>query len=274
MSIDVSGIKRGQRMMWAQGDYPEISRMIAGVAELLVESVGAAPGLELLDVATGSGNVALAAARAGAAVTGLDLTPELLEVARTRAATNGLEIGFVEGDAEELPFDEGSFDRVTSCFGVMFAPMQQRAADELVRVARPGASIAVAAWTPEGLNGKLFKTIGSYMPPPPPELTPPVMWGAEAHVRQLFAASGAQLSFERRTVPLAHDSPESFVEYNERNLGPSIMAKAALEPQGRYDELKAELIGLYSEANEADDGTFRAQAEYLLTLARLPSPAG
>jgi SAM-dependent methyltransferase len=273
MSIDVSGIKRGQRMMWAQGDYPEISRMIAGVAELLVERVGAAPGLELLDVATGSGNVALAAARAGAAVTGLDLTPELLEVARARAATNGLEIVFVEGDAEELPFDEGSFDRVTSCFGVMFAPMQQRAADELVRVARPGASIAVAAWTPEGLNGQLFKTIGSYMPAPPPELKPPVMWGVEDHVRELFAASGAELSFERRAVTLAHDSPESFVEYNERNLGPSIMAKAALEPQGRYEELRAELIGLYSEANEAEDGTFSAQAEYLVTLARLPSPA-
>ncbi len=273
MSIDVSGIKRGQRMMWASGDYPEVSRMIAGVGELLVERVGAGPGLELLDVATGCGNVALPAARSGAAVTGLDLTPELLEVARDRAEADGLEIVFIEGDAEELPFADGSFDRVTSCFGVMFAPMQQRAAGELLRVARPGASIAVAAWTPEGLNGQLFKTVGSYMPTPAPELKPPVMWGVEGHVRELFAASGAELSFERRTVTILHDSPESFVEYNERNLGPSIMAKAALEPQGRYEQLRAELIGMYSEANEAEDGTFRAQAEYLLTLATVPSRA-
>ncbi len=273
MSIDVSGIKQGQRMMWASGDYPEISRMIASVAELLVERVGAAPGVELLDVATGSGNVALAAARAGATVTGLDLTPELLEVARGRATTNGLEIVFVEGDAEELPFDDGAFDVVTSCFGVIFAPLQEKAAAELLRVARPGARIAIAAWTPEGLNGELFKTIGSYMPTPPPELKPPIMWGVEDHVRGLFASTGTELSFERRAVTLAHDSPESFLEYNERNLGPSIMAKAALEPQGRYEELRAELIGLYSEANEADDGSFRAKAEYLVTLIEVPSGA-
>jgi len=270
MSIDVSAIKRGQRTMWAKGDYNEVARQIAPVGELLVELVGAAAGHELLDVATGTGNVAIPAARAGAAVTGLDLTPQLLEIARGRAAEAGLEVTFVEGDAEELPFAEDSFDRLTSCFGVMFAPLQQTAADELLRVARPGARIAIAAWTPEGLNGRMFRTIGSYMAPPPPELKPPVMWGVEDHVRGLFAASGAELSFERRTVTFTHDSPEGWVEYNERHLGPTIMAKAALEPQGRYEQLRAELIGLYSEANEAEDGTLAASAEYLLTLATLP----
>jgi SAM-dependent methyltransferase len=271
MSIDVSGIKAGQKMMWSVGDYPEIARRIEEVADVLVAEVGAAAGLEMLDVATGSGNVAIPAARAGANVTGLDLTPELLVVARARAAEAGVDVNFIEGDAEELPFESDSFDIVTSCFGVMFAPRHEQAAGELMRVARPGSTIGIAAWTPEGLNGRMFGTVGSYMPPPPAELKPPVMWGTEDHVRSLFAEGGAALSFERRTVTFSHDSPESWVEYNERILGPAIMAKAALEPQGRYDELRTELIGLYSDANEAVDGTFRANAEYLLTIARVPA---
>jgi len=269
VSIDVSGIKRGQRMMWAQGDYTEISKPIAPVAELLVELVAPQPGEALLDVATGTGNVAVAAAEKGVKVTGLDITPELLEIARARALEGALDVTFVEGDAEELPFADASFDHVTSCFGVMFAPSQQQAADELVRVARPGARIALAAWTPEGLNGQMFKTMGSYMPAPPAELKPPAMWGVEDHVRGLFAASGAALTFERRTATFTGDSPESWLEFGERNLGPLILAKAALEQQGTYEQLRAELIGLYSEANVAEDGTFAARAEYLVTLATL-----
>ena len=186
MSIDVSAIKQGQKMMWAAGNYPEVARRIESVAEVLVERVGAAPGLEMLDVATGSGNVAIPAAQAGASVTGLDLTPELLEAARRRAVKAGVDVRWIEGDAEELPFESDSFDRVTSCFGVMFAPRHEQAASELARVARPGATIAVTAWTPEGLNGQMFKTVGSYMPAPPPELKPPVMWGEEEHVRSLM----------------------------------------------------------------------------------------
>lgn len=270
MSIDVSAVKQGQKLMWAAGDYPEIARRIEQAAQVLVEAVGAGEGAELLDVATGSGNAAIAAARAGAKVTGLDLTPELLDVARRRAADAALEISFVEGDAEELPFESDAFDLVTSCFGVIFAPRHEQAVAELVRVARPGAKIGITAWTPEGLNGRMFSTIGSYMPPSPPELKPPVTWGEERYVRSLFADSGAELSFERRVVTFTHDSPESWVDYNERMLGPAIMAKAALEPQGRYDELRADLIELYSSANEAQDGSFRADGEYLLTLARLP----
>jgi SAM-dependent methyltransferase len=271
MSVDVSGIKQGQRMMWSTGDYPDIAQRIESVAATLVDRVGVTPGIELLDVATGSGNVAILAAQAGARVTGLDLTPELLEVARERADGAALDIRFVEGDAEELPFAESSFDRVTSCFGVMFAPRQQLAAGELTRVARPGARIAIAAWTPEGLNGRMFQTVGSYMPPPPPELDPPVAWGKEDHVGELFAGSGAELSFERLSVTFEHDSVESWVAYNERVLGPSIMAKAALEPQGRYEALRNELLELYGAENEAGDGGFRVTAEYLLTLAAMPA---
>jgi SAM-dependent methyltransferase len=270
MGIDVSGIKQGQRMMWTAGDYPDLARTIASVGELVAERAQAGAGERLLDVATGSGNVAIPAALAGADVIGLDLTPKLLEVARERAAEAGVEIDFVEGDAEDLPFDDRSFERVTSCFGVMFAPRHDVAAGELVRVAKPGARIVIAAWTPEGLNGRMFQTVGSYMPPPPPELKPPVMWGTEEHLQTLFAASGAELAFERHMVVYEHESPEAWFDYNERVLGPTIMAKAALEPQGKWEALRAELIALYEDANEADDGTMRVRAEYLLTVAQLP----
>jgi SAM-dependent methyltransferase len=271
VSIDVSGFKQGQRTMWSTGDYPEVAKRIESVAELLAERVGAGPGIELLDVATGSGNVALAAARAGAEVTGLDLTPKLLEAARGRASDEDLDVRFVEGDAEELPFESDSFDRVTSCFGVMFAPRHEQAASELTRVVRPGGAVAFTAWTPEGLIGRTFRTVGSFMPQPPPELRPPVAWGDEDHVRELLADSGAELSLERRTVAFTGDSPEGWLDHDERILGPAIMAKAALEPQGRYGELREQMIALYSDANEADDGSFRAQAEYLLTVARMPA---
>jgi ubiquinone/menaquinone biosynthesis C-methylase UbiE len=271
MSVDVSGFKEGQKRMWSTGDYPDLARNIEACAEALVERVGAGPGEDLLDVATGTGNVAIPAARTGASVTGLDLTPELLEVARRRAADAGVDVGFIEGDAEELPFEDDSFDRVTSCFGVIFAPRQAHAAAELTRVTRPGATIALTAWTPEGLNGRMFKTMGSYMPPPPPEFQSPLRWGEEEYVRSLFSNSGAELSFERRMVTFTHDSPESWVDYNERVLGPAIMAKAALEPQGRWEDLKGELTALYTNANEGAGGTFSASAEYLLAVAKLPA---
>jgi SAM-dependent methyltransferase len=271
MDIDYDAMKVGQRKMWSTGDYPDIAKTIAPVADVVLERVGVEPGLELLDVATGTGNVAIPAAAAGAIVTGLDLTPQLLALARERAVKANVSVSWIEGDAEELPFASDSFDRVTSCFGVMFAPRQERSATELSRVARPGARVVFTAWTPEGLNGRMFKTVGAYMPAPPPELSSPLMWGTEGHVRALFDASGAELTFERRTVAFDHDSPESWVQYNERVLGPTIMAKAALEPQGRWEELRGELVELYRDANEAADGGFRVQAEYLLTVAQMPA---
>jgi SAM-dependent methyltransferase len=270
MSIDVGAIKDGQRRMWTAGDYPEVSRRIASVAEVLAQQVGAAPGVELLDIATGSGNVAIAAARAGARVTGLDLTPKLLDVARSRAAAEDLKVEFVEGDAEELPFDDRSFDRVTSCFGVMFAPRQALAAGELVRVARPGATIGVIAWTPEGFVGQSFQTSASYMPPMPDGLAPPVMWGNEQHVRSLFADSGGEVTCERRAVTFSGANAEAWLADDERMLGPAVMAKAALEPQGRYEQLREDMLAMYARFNEADDGSFRVESEYLLTLVKLP----
>jgi ubiquinone/menaquinone biosynthesis C-methylase UbiE len=271
MTIDVEGIKAGQRMMWSTGDYPTIAEHISEAADVLVQLADVRAGQRVLDVATGSGNVAIVAARRGANVTGLDLTPELLEVARSRAAGEGLEIELIEGDAEALPFPDAAYDRVTSCFGVMFAPRQRVAAQELLRVVRPGGSVAVAAWTPEGLNGKMFQTVASHLPPPPAELTSPVMWGDEEHVRGLLADTSAELEFARRTVTFQHESPESWLDFNVRVLGPTILAKAALEPQGRWSALEADLLALYRDSNEADDGTLRVQAEYLITLAHIPA---
>lgn len=254
--------------MWALGDYPDIAHTVESVAQALVARAGVGPGDRVLDVATGSGNVALAAAAAGAQVTGLDLTPELLEAARGRAAAAGAEIAWLEGDAESLPFEDASFDRVLSCFGAMFAPDQQRAAAELARVRAPDGTIAVTAWTPVGLNGQMFKIVGAAMPPPPPELRPPVLWGDEQHVLELFAGHGLELEFERRMVEFEAESPDAWLSYNERVLGPTIAAKAALEPQGRWEELRSQLLELYERANEADDGTLRVSAEYLVTIAR------
>jgi SAM-dependent methyltransferase len=271
MSSEIGAIKEAQRKMWASGDYPDLARTIASAAEVLVQRVGAGPGENLLDVATGSGNVAIPAALTGASVTGLDLTPELLEVARVRAGEAGVEVQFVEGDAEELPFADDSFDRVTSCFGVIFAPRHQQAAGELARVARRGGTVAFTSWTPEGLNGQMFKTIGSHLPAPAPGVGSPLEWGEEDHVRSLLGDSASQLTFERHTVILSHESPESWVQYNERVLGPTIMTKAALEPQGRWEDCRAELVALYTERNEATDGSFRAPTEYLLTVAQMPA---
>jgi len=271
MSIDVSGIKEGQKAMWTAGDYGEVAQRIVAVGEYVAERAGAAAGVELLDVATGTGNVSVPAAQAGAKVTGLDLTPKLLEEQRARAAAAGVEVELVEGDAEELPFDDRSFDRVTSCFGVMFAPRQTIAAAELVRVARPGGRIVVAAWTPNGMVGRMFRASAPYMPAPPEGFVPPVMWGEQEHVRGLFENSDVELSFELRTIIFEGDSVEAWVERDERILGPSVMAKAALEQQGRYEELRRDVVDLYTEFNEADDGSFRAPAEYLITVAELPS---
>jgi SAM-dependent methyltransferase len=270
VELDLDAFKDGQRRVWSAGDYADVARTIESAAHVLLERVGAAPGEDLLDVATGSGNVAIPAALGGVNVTGLDITPKLLEVAAARAAEAGAEVRWLQGDAEQLPFADRSFDRVTSCFGVIFAPRHRVAASELARVARPGGTIAVTGWTPEGLTGRFFSTASSYMPPPPPGLQPPVLWGREDHVRELFGGTGAELTCERHGVTFTHASPESWFDYQAETVGPMVLARAALEPQGRWEELRTEMIELYSAQNEARDGSFSARSEYLVTLARLP----
>ena len=270
-SATAEQLKEGQRRIWASGDWPAFATIVQEVADSVVDAIGVGEGHDFLDVATGSGNAAIAAAQRGARVTGLDLVPELVDAARARAAEAGLEAEFVVGNAEELPFADDSFDRVSSIFGVIFAPRHQQAADELVRVARPGAQIAVTAWTPEGMNGQMFKTIGEHMPPPPEGFEPPVLWGSEEHLRKLFSAAGLEVDCERRMADYAWDSVEDWMAHCERNLGPMVMAKAALEPQGKWDAARADLAALEERFNEAADGTMRASAEYLLTTVRLPA---
>src|SRR3954454_1916871 len=167
MAVDPQELLARQRAVWAAGDYPDLARTIEPVSEEVVAAAGVGAGEEALDVATGTGNAALRAAARGARVTGLDLTPELLEVARGRAAEAGAEITWVEGDAGQLPFPDAAFDRVVSVFGAIFAPDHERTAAELLRVVRPGGTVAVAAWTPEGLNGQMYVALARHMPPPP-----------------------------------------------------------------------------------------------------------
>jgi SAM-dependent methyltransferase len=258
-----------QKAIWSAGDWPRFASIIQEVSDQAVEAIGVASGQDYLDVATGSGNAAMAAGARGAKVTGLDFVPALVEAARARAAEAGVEAEFVEGDAENLPFADDSFDRVTSIFGAMFAPGHKPTADELVRVTRPGGTLAVAAWTPEGLNGQMFKTLGAHMPPPPEGIEPPALWGSEEHVRGLFTGGDLEVSCEKRTVDFAWDSLESWVDHCEQNLGPTVLAKAALEPQGKWEAARADLIALGERFNVADDGSMRTPGEYLLTKVTL-----
>jgi len=221
------------------------------------------PGARLLDVATGSGNVALFAAEAGAKVVGLDLVPELLDVARSRALAEGLDIEWVQGDAEALPFADGSFDAVTSVFGVQFAPRHQVTADELVRVCRPGGTIGVVNWTPEGLIGEMFQIMGRYLPAPPAFVSAPPLWGHEPHVRELFAGHDVTLSFTRASNLFAFESVDAYQTFFEERYGPTIKAQEKLAPEGRWEDCRADLRELFDRMNTATDGSCRIQAEYV-----------
>jgi ubiquinone/menaquinone biosynthesis C-methylase UbiE len=229
------------RTQWAAGDLPDLAQAVVEVAEVLVDVAAIEPELDLLDVGTGTGNVAIPAAQRGARVTGLDITPELFESARARASEAGVEIEWIEGDAEELPFAEASFDRVLSSFGAMFAPDHAAAAAELARVCRPGGTIAFTAWTPQGVNGQMFRTIGKYMPRPPAGFQPPILWGNEDHVRELLGDRVADLRFERRTVPIEAESADAWTGYIERTLGPVVLTKAALEQEGKWEAARTDL---------------------------------
>jgi ubiquinone/menaquinone biosynthesis C-methylase UbiE len=259
--------KQQARAMWAMGDYPSIVEKIASAGTTAVEAAEVGEGDEVLDVACGSGNATIPAARTGAKTTGLDLTPELLEAGRANAAEAGVEIDWVEGDAEHLPFDDASFDAVLSVFGCMFAPDHTATAGELARVLRPGGRLAVCAWTPDGSVGQFFMTVAKHMPPPPEGFQPPILWGNEDHARELFDGTGVELELERVTLDLAGESTEAFLEEYENALPPIVAAKATLEPE-KWQALRADLLELYERTNAADDGSYRQPAEYLVIRGR------
>jgi SAM-dependent methyltransferase len=266
MTSTLDEFKERQRAMWAAGDYATLSEHIAHVGEHLVGRVEVEPEMRVLDVACGTGNAAIPAARAGAEVTGLDLVPELLEGGRRKAAEAGVTVEWVEGDAEALPFDDGSFERVFSTFGHMFAPRHRQAADEMLRVSSDGGVIGICCWTPEGVTGDILGAVGSYMPPPPAFASPPLLWGTEDHVGTLFD-SARDFEFERRSATIEWESVEGFADYFLDRFGPLVTARQVLGE--RFAELRADLVAVWHEWNESDEGRFVLPQEYLVSIVRL-----
>jgi SAM-dependent methyltransferase len=267
MTVQLDEFKTRQRATWDAGDYATLSVHIADVGERVAARAGIERGMRVLDVACGAGNATIPAARAGGRVTGLDLVPKLLEQGRAKAEAEGLEIAWVEGDAEELPFEDASFDRVLSTFGHMFAPRHQRVADEMARVCRKGGAIVTATWTPEGVAGRIFAASASYMPPPPDYASPPILWGSEEHVRELFGGVAAEFEFERHVNRIEWDSLEGFADVFMDIFPPMVTARAMLGE--RFGELRERIVAIWEEANDADDGSLRLPQEYLLSIVRL-----
>jgi SAM-dependent methyltransferase len=256
--------KQAQREMWSAGDYGEIAGELKEVGEQLVSRAGVERGLEVLDVACGTGTVSIPAARTGARVTALDLSPKLLAEGHDRAEAEGLEIEWVEGDAEELPFDADSFDRVLSTFGHMFAPRHRRTATEMGRVCRHGGRIGFCAWTPEGTIGEMFGISADYAPPPPEYASPPLLWGNPEHVREMFNGFGVDFACDRHEMVVEWDSLEGFADTFMSKFPPMATAQANLGE--RFDELRKRTVELWRRENLADDGSFRFPQEYLLAI--------
>jgi SAM-dependent methyltransferase len=261
-------IKTRHRTMWASGDYPSmVETFLLPLGQRLVEAAGVRAGLRVLDVAAGTGNASIPAARTGAAVTASDLTPELLEAGRRHAEANGIELDWVTADAENLPFEDASFDVVMSSIGAMFAPHHQAVADELVRVCRPGGTIALLSWTPEGMLGHLFKTMGPFAPPPPPGAQPPPLWGSEEHLRGLFGGRVSWHTLERDALEItAFERPRDYGEHFKARYGPTIAARANAERDGRAAEFDAALDAFCDEWNLGTPERARFEKEYLLAV--------
>jgi SAM-dependent methyltransferase len=241
-AVQLAEIKAQTRRTWAAGNYDAVAGGVIPLAARLVEALDIRPGERVLDVACGTGNAALEAAVAGAQVTGLDLTPELLEPARRRQGELGVTADWLAGDAEELPFPDESFDVAVSTIGVMFAPRQEVAAREIARVVRPGGRLGISSWRSEGPIGLMFRTVGSYLPARP-GVPSPLLWGDEEQVRRLFEGTGIELEFTRAQLEMKPVAPEgvSPLDHFARSFGPLVRAREALEPQGRWDDLYGEL---------------------------------
>ena len=261
-------LKAKHRAMWALGDYTAVATdVIAELGPVLVEASGVRPGDRVLDVAAGSGNVAIPAALTGASVVASDLTPELLESGQRLAAERGADIEWRQADAEALPFADGEFDTVLSCVGVMFAPHHETSADELVRVVRAGGTLGLINWTPEGFIGQMFATMKPYAPPPPAGAQPPPLWGNEDHVRALLGERVTDVAARRQTVRIeAFETAEAFRDFFKARYGPTIAVYRAIadEPE-RVAALDHELAEL---ARRHDLGGGAMEWEYLLLTAR------
>jgi SAM-dependent methyltransferase len=264
-SLALDGIKAKQQKTWASGDYGTVAALIHSTAEALVQAADLTAGSRVLDVATGTGNAAIAAARCRCEVVGVDYVPELMDRGRERAEAEHLAVTFVEGDAEALPSRDGEYDAVLSVFGVMFAPNQETVAAELTRVCRPGGTIALANWTPDGFIGQVFKAIGRHVPPPP-GVRPPPEWGTEDRLRELFGDRVTDLRVTPREFVFRFTSPQDWVDTFRATYGPTLKAFEALDADAGkllYEDL-AEVAGRF---NVATDGTARIPSKYVEVVA-------
>jgi SAM-dependent methyltransferase len=247
---------------WMAGDFGQVAAYVADAAGEFVDRTTIRPGSRVLDVACGTGNSAIPAARAGAVVTGVDIATNLLDQARSRAAAEGLNITFDEGDVEELPYADKEFDIVISMFGAMFAPRPERVAAELTRVCKPGGLIAMANWTPTGFVGKYFQ-VTSKLVPPPTGIPAPTLWGDEETVRQRFSRGISNLTLSTQKLVFRYPfGPKEVVEFFRQNFGPTKTSFARLEKTDQ-DVMAAKLEALWIENNRATDGTTVVDAEYL-----------
>jgi SAM-dependent methyltransferase len=262
---DLAAVKQRQQQTWSSADYAPVAARIVPMAEGLAQNAGLRAGDRVLDVATGSGNAALGAARCGCEATGVDYVPDLLERARARAAAEGLEIEFAEGDAENLAFPDASFDAVLSCLGVMFTPDQERAAAELVRVCKPGGTIGLVNWTPAGFIGQLLRTVGKHVPPPA-GVRPPPQWGTEERLGKLLGDAVSRLDIQRRTFVFRFRSPDDFASFFRDNYGPVHKAFGALDEPGR-ERLHDDLTALAREFDQEEGPSAAMPAEYLEVVA-------
>lgn len=264
--IDLASIKRRQQSTWASGDYATVAARIPIVAERLCDAADLHAGTRVLDVATGTGNAALAAARCGAEVIGVDYVPALLDRGRLRANAEGLRVMFEEGDAESLPFGDETFDAVISVFGVMFAPDQQKAAAELLRVCRPHGTIALACWTPDGFIGEMFRVMSRHVAPPA-GLRSPMEWGTEERLRELFGAGVTALLVQPRTYTFRFRSPAEYADFFRQYYGPTLKAYATMDEAGQQRLTRdiEELVRRYDRRGGV--GAIAVPAMYLEILA-------
>ena len=263
-------LKTKHRAMWASGNYSAVvTDVVAPLGPILVDAAGIKPGDVVLDVAAGSGNAAIPAARAGARVIASDLTPELLETGQKLAAEAGVHLTWETADAEALPYGDSEFDAVLSCLGVMFAPHHQTSADELIRVCRPGGTIGLLSWTPSGFIGQMFATMRPYAAPPPPGAQPPPLWGSEDHIRELLGDRVEQVLTETRTLRVTHyTSPEAFRDYFKTNYGPTISAyRFIADDPDRVAALDHDLAELGQRFDVGTD-SYVLDWEYLIFIAR------
>jgi ubiquinone/menaquinone biosynthesis C-methylase UbiE len=259
--VDLAAIKARQHGAWSSGDYALIGSTLQIVGEQLCEALDLRAGQRVLDVAAGNGNASLAAARRWCDVTATDYVPALLARARARATANGLTLAFQEADAERLPFDDARFDIVTSTFGVMFTPDQEKAAAELARVCRPSGKIGLANWTPQGFIGKIFKAIGRYLPPPAGTQSP-LLWGTQERLTELFGNRAASIQAVPRDFIFRYRSAAHFIDVFRAYYGPMVKAFAALD-DGTREALTADIENLISQFNRTKDGTMVVPGEYL-----------